>query len=160
MIARTTVARIAACGALAVTLTLAQDGVGAAAAGEVRYRTLFQDPGEVPATDLALEQHAIALIDATPPGEHVGFAFRDFNRRPVADALIAAHRRGVLVDGVIDGGERTQRVVQDLQAAIGADRVVLCGSPAFTFNSCITNVDAPSLQHNKFLVFSRLGDGR
>ena len=61
MIARTTVARIAACGALAVTLTLAQDGVGAAAAGEVRYRTLFQDPGEVPATDLALEQHAIAL---------------------------------------------------------------------------------------------------
>jgi hypothetical protein len=160
MIARKTVARIAACGALAVTLTLAQDGVGAAAAGDVRYRTLFQDPGEVPATDLALEQHAIARIDATPPGERIGFAFRDFNRRPVADALIAAHRRGVLVDGVIDGGERTRPVVRDLQAAIGADRVVLCGSPAFTFHSCITNVDAPSLQHNKFLVFSRLGDGR
>jgi len=63
MFARTTVARIAACGALAVTLTLAQDGVGAAAAGEVRYRTLFQDPGEVPATDLALEQHAIAYSE-------------------------------------------------------------------------------------------------
>ena len=54
MIARTTVARIAACGALAVTLTLAQDGVGAAATEEVRYRTLFQDRGEVRATDLAL----------------------------------------------------------------------------------------------------------
>ena len=132
MIARTTVARIAACGALAVTLTLAHDGVGAAAAGEIRYRTLFQDPGEVPAADLALEQHAIALIEATPPGEHIGFAFRDFNRRPVADALIAAHRRGVLVDGVIDGGERTRPVVRDLQAAIGADRVVLCGSPTFS----------------------------
>jgi len=111
-----------------VTLTLAQDGVGAAAAGDVRYRALFQDPGEVPATDLALEQHATARIDATPPGEHIGFAFRDFNRRPVADALIAAHRRGVLVDGVIDGGERTRPVVRDLQAAIGAERVVLCGS--------------------------------
>ena len=160
MIARTTVARIAACGALAVTLTLAQDGVRAVAADEVRYRTLFQDPGETPTTDLSLEQHAIALIEATPAGAHIGFAFRDFNRRPVADALIAAHRRGVVVDGVIDGGERSQRVVQDLQAALGADRLVLCGSPAFTFHSCITNVDPPSLQHNKFLTFSLLADGR
>ena len=114
MIARTTVARIAACGALTVMLTLAPDGAAAVAGDEIRYRTLFQDPGEIPATDLALEEHAIALIDATPAGEHVGFAFRDFNRRPVADALIAAHRRGVLVDGVIDGGERTQPVVREL----------------------------------------------
>ena len=160
MIARTTVARIAACGALAVTLTLAQDGVRAVAADEARYRTLFQDPGETPTTDLSLEQHAIALIAATPAGAHIGFAFRDFNRRPVADALIAAHRRGVIVDGVIDGGERTRGVVRDLQAALGADRLVLCGSPAFTFHSCITNVDPPSLQHNKFLTFSLLADGR
>ncbi|MEZ0292650.1 MAG: phosphatidylserine/phosphatidylglycerophosphate/cardiolipin synthase family protein [Solirubrobacteraceae bacterium] len=160
MIARTTVARIAACAALAVTLTLAHDGVRAVAADEDRYRTLFQDPGETPTTDLSLEQHAIALIAATPAGAHIGFAFRDFNRRPVADALIAAHRRGVVVDGVIDGGERSQRVVQDLQAALGADRLVLCGSPAFTFHSCITNVDPPSLQHNKFLTFSLLADGR
>ena len=160
MFALTTVARIAACGALTVMLTLAPDGAGAVAGDEIRYRTLFQDPGEIPAADLALEQHAIALIDATPTGERVGFAFRDFNRRPVADALIAAHRRGVLVDGVIDGGERTRPVVRELQAALGADRVVLCGSVVSGFNSCITNVDPPSLQHNKFLTFSRLGDGR
>jgi len=160
MLARTTVARIAACGALTAMLMLAPDGVRAVAADEIQYRTVFQDPGEVPGTDLSLEAYAIGLIAATPAGEHIGFAFRDFNRRPVADALIAAHRRGVLVDGVIDGGERIRPIVPELQAAIGAERVVLCGSPSFAFNSCITNVDPPSLQHNKFLTFSRLADGR
>jgi hypothetical protein len=37
---------------------------------------------------------------------------------------------------------------------------VICGEPAFLFNSCITNSLVPSLQHNKFLTFSRLADGR
>jgi hypothetical protein len=131
----------------------------AAGAAPITYRTLFQDPGTTRTQDLSLEQHAIALVEATPPGERVRFAFRDFNRMPVADALIAAHRRGVLVDGVIDGGERGQTAVQALLAAIGPDRVVVCGTPG-GFNSCIANSESPSLQHNKFLTFSRLADGR
>ena len=48
MIARTTVARIAACGALTVMLTLAPDGAAAVAGDEIRYRTLFQDRGDIP----------------------------------------------------------------------------------------------------------------
>jgi len=110
MIARTTVARIAACGALAVTLTLAQDGVGAAAAGEVRYRTLFQDPGEVPATDLALEHEGrrttakvgdVLFVSGTIGDAALGLALA---REPAlaapwglsqadADYLIARYRR-------------------------------------------------------------------
>ena len=154
---RSKYARAALGGALALLLTLAPRAEGA---GGIEYRTVFQDPGAVPAPDLALETHAIGLIDATPAGEHLTFAFRDFNRAPVADALIAAHRRGVLVDGVIDGDERNRAVVQRLLTALGPERLVLCGGPAFVFHSCITDVGEQSLQHNKFLTFSRLADGR
>jgi hypothetical protein len=129
-------------------------------AAPITYKTLFQDPGEDPVADLSLEQHAISLVDATPAGEHIAFAFRDFNRRPVADALIAAAARGVIVDGVIDGDERGRAVVGLLQGALGPEHFVICGSPTFEFNSCIAHSERPSLQHNKFLVLSRLSDGR
>jgi hypothetical protein len=144
--------------ALALGCWLALAAAGPARGAE--YRTVFQNPGTEITHDLSLENHAIALIDATPPGEHVTFAFRDFNRRPVADALIAAHGRGVHVDGVIDGSERNRTVVRELVDTIGPDRVVICGTPTFVFNSCIANSPAPSLQHNKFLTFSGLADGR
>jgi hypothetical protein len=139
-------------------------GAGAAhveaASGAVSYKTIFQDPGANATQDLSLELHAIALIDATPEGARITFAFRDFNRQPVADALLRAHRRGVHVDGVVDGSERTRPAVQALLTELGPQRFVVCGSPTFAFNSCIANSEQPSLQHNKFLTFSRLDDGR
>src|SRR3954447_17755304 len=152
--------------ACVAALTLLGFGlVGTTAYGDaspVMYRTYFQDPGQNGAQDLSLENHAIALIDATPPGAQITFAFRDFNRSTVANALIAAHQRGVLVDGVIDGGERNRAVVRNLVAAIGPLRVVICGTPLFVYNSCISNalLGPDSLQHNKFLTFSALNDGR
>ena len=143
--------------AFGVVVTTAQ-----AEAPPTTYRTYFQDPGPNGAQDLSLENHAIALIDATPPGEQITFAFRDFNRSTVADALIRAHQRGVLVDGVIDGGERTRTVVRNLVATIGPSRVAICGTPSFTYNSCISDalLGTESLMHNKFLTFSALTDGR
>jgi hypothetical protein len=124
------------------------------------YRTLFQDPGAVPGTDFSLEDHAIALINATPAGARITFAFRDYNRATITDALLAAHARGVVLDGVIDGGERIRTQVQRLLAGLGPERLVLCGSPTFVFNSCIASSLVPSLQHNKFMTFSELDDGR
>jgi phosphatidylserine/phosphatidylglycerophosphate/cardiolipin synthase-like enzyme len=144
--------------AFVITCSIALAAACPARAAE--YRTLFQDPGPGISQDLSLENHAIALIDATPAGEHITIALRDFNRQPVADALIAAHLRGVQVDGVIDGGERTRAPVQQLRAVLGPTRFVICGEPAFQLNSCIASGPAPSLQHNKFLTFSGLADGR
>jgi PLD-like domain len=132
----------------------------AAAASPIVYKTLFQDPGAVPGEDLSLENHAVRLINATPEGEKITFTLRDYNRQPISDALIAAQARGVQVDGVIDGGERSRPIVQALQDALGADHFVICGSPTFTFDSCIANSLVPSLQHNKFLTFSGLSDER
>jgi hypothetical protein len=145
---------------VALWFGLGLSGAQAHAASTIAYETIFQDPGVIPAPDLSLENHAISLINATPPDAQLTFAFRDFNRQPVADALIAAHQRGVLVDGVIDGGERTRTVVQTLLSALGPDRLVLCGTPTFEFHSCIANSLKPGLQHNKFLTFSDLDDGR
>jgi hypothetical protein len=151
--------RVLLAGALCAVLAAPSVAHGATSP-RIGYRTLFQDPGVVPGPDLSLESYAVDLINATPAGERITFALRDFNRQRVADALIAAHVRGVRVDGVIDGGERNRPVVGQLQAGLGADRFVICGSPTFVFNSCIADTDAPSLQHNKFLTFSRLEDGR
>jgi hypothetical protein len=151
----------AACGMLLLSLALRAEAPRAQSPSEaISYRTVFQDPGENPTQDPSLESHAIRLIEATPAGEQITFAFRDFNRRLVANALIAAHRRGVLVDGVIDGGERDRTVVKELQTELGPTRFVICGSPTFEYHSCIANSEKPSLQHNKFLTFSKLDDGR
>jgi hypothetical protein len=144
--------------ALAATLC-ALAAAAAPAPAAISYRTLFQDPGPSRTPDLSLDDHAIALIDATPAGEQVRFTFRDFNSRPIADALIAADLRHVDVRGVIDGGERDQAPVQAMVAAIGADRVVVCGERG-GFNSCIASSEFPSLMHNKFLTFSPLAGGR
>ena len=151
----------AASGVLIVSLGLGVPASRAEApSAAITYKTVFQDPGLDRTQDLSLENHAISLINATPPGEQITIALRDFNRRRVSNALIAAHRRGVLVDGVIDGGERDRAVVKELQSELGPDDFVICGSPTFEFNSCIANSEKPSLQHNKFLTFSKLDDGR
>src|SRR4029079_8205544 len=123
---------VALVGAAAPAVASGPDG-----SSPIRYRTFFQDPGSGPTPDFSLENHAIALINDVPPGGQITFTFRDFNRNSIADARIAAHQRGVAVDGVIDGQERTREVVQRLQAALGPDRFVLCGSPTFEFHSCI-----------------------
>jgi hypothetical protein len=158
-------AAVALMGAAAPAASSGPDG-----SSPIRYRTFFQDPGSGPTPDFSLENHAIALINDVPSGGQITFTFRDFNRDSIADALIAAQQRGVAVDGVIDGEERTRPVVQRLQAALGRDHFVLCGNPTFEFHSCIANTLNPfvprppvttgkSLQHNKFMTFSR-ADGR
>jgi hypothetical protein len=155
--------RAAACAVVIASLGLSVAATEAdALSSAITYKTIFQDPGATPTQDISLEQHAISLIDATPPGAQITFAFRDFNRWPVANALIAAHERGVVIDGVIDGGERNQPPVQALLGVLGPSSFVICGTPTFEFNSCIANNlrGSASLQHNKFLTFSRLEDGR
>ena len=163
---------IAAIAALVIAGSSGLSGGGgrvadAAVAGPsaIRYVTIFQAPDESRARDLSIENRAIALVNGTPEGERIGFAFRDFNRAPVVNALIAAHARGVAVRGVIDGGEQNRPALVPLKTALGAD-LVYCGSDVgFALHSCLANdpkysEDGKSLQHNKFMTFSKLSDGR
>jgi hypothetical protein len=137
----------------------------AAATNPIRFETIFQTIGASRAPDLSIENRAIALIDATPSDERIMFAFRDFNRRPVINALIAASGRGVEVLGVIDGSERDRPALVPLKTEL-EEAVVFCGSDVgFALHSCLANdpqysEDGKSLQHNKFMTFSKLSDGR
>jgi len=49
------------------------------------------------------DQELIALINAA--SSHIYFAIYEFTLRDVADALIAAKKRGVVVEGLVDSGE-------------------------------------------------------
>ena len=145
---------------------------------EIRYTTVFQDPEDMsrwraslPWQDFSLEEHAIGLINATPERQRITFAFRDYNSMPVTEALLRAAKRGVVVDGVIDGGEAVRQAVKALVngyqrpggeflPGLGPEHAVVCGAPDFTWYSCIANSLGKSLMHNKFLTFSSLDDGR
>jgi hypothetical protein len=159
---------LAAAVAFAAPLSIGADGgtdAPSTSAATVRFETIFQTIDTSRTQDLSIENRAIALVNATPGGERILFAFRDFNRRPVVDALIAAKQRGVDVRGVIDGGERPRPPLVPLRNALGDD-LVFCGSDVgFALHSCLANDpqysdDGKSLQHNKFMTFSRLADGR
>ena len=131
----------------------------------ITYKPIFQAPDASRAQDLVIENHAIALVNATPSGERIRFAFRDFNRPSVVDALVKARERGVDVRGVIDGSERTRAPLVPLVVALGSN-LVFCGSDVgFALHSCLANDpkysdDGRSLQHNKFMTFSELSDKR
>jgi hypothetical protein len=71
----------------------------------ITYKTIFQDPGVDRAQDLSLANHAISVINTTPR------ASRSRSR--------CATSTGVLVEGVIDGGEREQALVKELQNQLG-----------------------------------------
>ena len=148
----------------AVVSSVASDGTQAGSPG-IRYEAIFQAPTASRGPDLSIEDRAIALVEATPPGERIRFAFRDFNRERVVAALVAAKARNVDVRGVIDGGERTRSRLVPLAVALGPD-LVFCGSDVgFALHSCLANdpkysSDGKSLQHNKFMTFSALADGR
>ena len=156
-------------GAFAVTLVSLPSSPSAneagSPAGSITFDSIFQTIDATRRADLTIENRAIALINATPADERIAFAFRDFNRRPVVDALVAASTRGVHVFGVIDGSERTRAPLAPLKTALGDD-LVWCGSDvAYTLHSCLASDpqfsdDGKSLQHNKFMTFSRLADGR
>ena len=72
--------RVLLAGALCAVLA-APSVAHSATSARIGYRTVFQDPGVLPGPDLSLESHVVSLIDATPAGERITFAFRDFNRQ-------------------------------------------------------------------------------
>ena len=65
------------------------------------------------------DKELIALIDAA--SSHIYFAIYEFTLRNVADALIAAKKRGVTVEGLVDSGESANSynapIIASLRAA-------------------------------------------
>jgi hypothetical protein len=141
---------------------LAPDAFSNETASRIRYTTRFVNPGPLGQADLTVENYVIQQINATPAGEQISFAVRDWTRMTVATALTNAFNRGVDITGVIDGSEAGRAFLQVMVNRLTSrvpGSVIFCGTPTFEFLSCISNVLEPGLMHNKFWTFSRLNDG-
>jgi phosphatidylserine/phosphatidylglycerophosphate/cardiolipin synthase-like enzyme len=130
----------------------------------VRTGAVFNDPVGGDAT--AIVRAICNLVHQAPSGSRIriahfvvsGAAGLDF-----ATELIAAHRRGVDVQMVLDGWQDTTPAAEALRAALGTDESAdswlhVCSrvSPEGNTSSCIGTKG----QHNKFYLFSRTGGAR
>lgn len=104
------------------------------APGQNPVQIYFTSPGDADAGSRALEAALVADINAAR--ERIDLAMYNFSLRPAADALIAAHRRGVAV-----------RLVADSDALDGTQlsRVQSAGIP-------VIGDRREGLMHNKFMV--------
>ncbi|HEX2130720.1 MAG TPA: phospholipase D-like domain-containing protein, partial [Actinophytocola sp.] len=127
----------------------------------VRTGAVFNDP--VGGDGTAIVRRICDLVHQAPSGSRIriahfvvsGDAGLDF-----ATELIAAHRRGVDVQIVLDGWQDTTPAAEALRAALGTDEtraswLHVCSrvSPEGNTSSCIGTKG----QHNKFYLFSRTG---
>lgn len=130
----------------------------------VRTGAVFNDPVGGDAT--AIVRQICNLVHQAPAGSRIriahfvvsGDAGLDF-----ATELIAAHRRGVDVQMVLDGWQDTTPAAEALRAELGTDESAdswlhVCSrvSPEGNTSSCIGTKG----QHNKFYLFSRTGGAR
>jgi phosphatidylserine/phosphatidylglycerophosphate/cardiolipin synthase-like enzyme len=127
----------------------------------VRTGAVFNDP--VGGDPTAIVRRICDLVHQAPSGSRIriahfvvsGEAGLDF-----ATELVAAHRRGVDVQLVLDGWQDTTPAAEALRAELGTDEsqpswMHVCSrvSPEGNTSSCIGSKG----QHNKFYLFSRTG---
>jgi hypothetical protein len=130
----------------------------------VRTGAVFNDPAAGDPT--AILRKVCDLVHQAPSGSRIriahfvisGAAGLDF-----ATELIAAHRRGVDVQMVLDGWQDTTPAAEALRVELGTDSTQdswlhVCSrvSPEGNTSSCIGTKG----QHNKFYLFSRTGGAR
>ena len=99
-------------------------GLKAAAAKPKRWKAprgpYFNDP-RLKKGWFTIERKVIDTIKHTRKGSTIRIAVYSFDRMPVANALIAAHRRGVKVQMLLNDHQDT-RAMQAIRAEIGTNR--------------------------------------
>ncbi len=137
---------------LATAAVLLAFGAGAAAAFTPSPGPMFNNPRGTKAAKNRILRNVVATINATPRHAIIRIAAYSFDRPDIADALIAAHRRDVDVQMVLnDNWTSTQ--TKRLRRILGTDPnrrsfVVICS------RSCR---GGPGNQHMKFYLFSKAG---
>ncbi|HEU5038825.1 MAG TPA: phospholipase D-like domain-containing protein [Nocardioides sp.] len=115
----------------------------------------FNNPIGTPQQQRKLLQQVIRTVNSTPPGSTIRMAVFSFGDGPTADALIAAHQRGVHVKMVF-AGENVYPAMARLRTALGTD----ADAPSFVRicqNSCR---GVQGQMHAKYFSFSRAGSAR
>lgn len=105
------------------------------------------------APDPTIENRIIELLESAPAGSQVHASFFTFTRSRTADTLIAAYERGVDLNIVMDAASiRDGRsAALRLRDELPPEVLFICPSG----DGCIGS----AINHNKFLLFSRLEDG-
>ncbi|MCO5990527.1 phospholipase D-like domain-containing protein [Actinoallomurus spadix] len=124
---------------------------GAGGTGNSAVQSIFNAPQAGSAKREAISGHVARLIAGTPAGGTIAVAMYHFSSLDTARQLIAASRRKVHVQVVLDHESAAYAAYKKLRAGLGADTqklswVVTCGRD----RGCI----GPSFNHNKFFLFS------
>lgn len=116
---------------------------------------LFNDPTGSKADQLRITRHIERSIDGAPGGSTIRIAQYSFDIESAAKKLVAAHRRGVHIQMIVD--QHDQKVTKQTMTLIellGSNPkkksfLVRCGA------SCMSN--RASTMHAKFYLFSAVG---
>ncbi|MFF8279865.1 phosphatidylserine/phosphatidylglycerophosphate/cardiolipin synthase family protein [Streptomyces lateritius] len=150
---------------ISVAFALLFSGITPAAAESVPpvvTGAVFNNPKGTAAEQNAVKNHIIGAIDSTQGGRTLRAALYVMQDQDYTDALVAAHSRGVNVRVVLDHKSveaPNPAPAQNLIAALGTDKtqgswVQVCTSGG----ACIAAGGTNPINHNKFFLFSRVGD--
>lgn len=117
---------------------------------------MFNKPKGTKAAQLAIITQINAGIDAALPGSTIRMAQYLFDLDSTANKLVAAFRRGVDVQVLVDDGTKTPQISL-LRAALGSDKL----RPSYVAtcrHSCMS--DGASVMHAKFYLFSQAGSAK
>ncbi len=149
----------------AMTATAAQPGQAVVSQPKAKAKAkwdaprgpFFNDP-RLKKGYFRIERKVIDTIKHTPRGSYIRIAVYSFDRMPVADALIAAYRRGVKVQMLLNDHQDT-RAMKRIRAVIGTDRT----SKNFIYKckaSCRGGANEYNNMHTKFYLFSQAGKSK
>ncbi len=129
----------------------------AALATGVTHEVVFANPYAAASKyDYRPHDRIVQLVNGTPKGEKIYFSAWAFTRVSMADAVIAAHKRGVIVYGVASG-QYPSAQMDRLKAVLGS-RMSICNravSGGRTWACMSTRVNGS--MHSKDWLFSKTG---
>jgi len=119
------------------------------------YQGAFFNNPHIPSQRYRIERRLLDTLRHVPKGETVRIALYSFDRIPVANAIVAAHKRGVRIQMLLND-HWENRAMQIVRAALGTNTraknfIYKCKS------GCRTLVDQYRNLHSKFYLFPKAG---
>ena len=158
--------RVAQAASAATAATVGNPASGAATADKQKpkpkrwkaYKGAFFNNPHVNADRFKIERRIIDTIRHTPKGETIRIAVYSFDREGVADALIAAHKRGVKIQMLLNDHQDTH-AMKRVRAVLGTNRF----AKSFIYKckqGCRTFADQYRNLHSKFYTFTQAGKSK
>ena len=122
------------------------------------YDGAFFNNPHIPSQRYRIERRLLDTLRHVPRGETVRIGLYSFDRIPVANAIVAAHRRGVNIQMLLND-HWENRAMQMVRASLGTNR----HAKSFIYkckSGCRTQVDQYRNLHSKFYMFTKAGKSK